>query len=837
MIKFFLKEDNKLYFFIFFISLIAFHFAYGLHTLNPTNIGWLLNAYHDWGQHYLGPAFYRQEEWHFPLGEMYSFYYPVGTNVGFTDSIPLMALLLKIFTGILPDDFQYYGFWLFSCMFISAVYTKKILKLYNVNNIIILLACVLVVTNPVLIFRGIQASACAHWLFLGSFYYYLKPTTKDNVVSNFKKQGVLMFLSTTINPYLAIMTTGFVVILAIKNYFYDKSLTKKLAILLPLFIIIISFMFWVVFGMIELNNSTDLEVGNIYGTIYSFNLNSFFNSYGFYSKYIPQLGMLNDQQHEGFAYLGLGLITLVILSIFSSIYFIAIKRINKRQLYLLPLFSFCLLLLIFAITNTVSYGTEVLFRYPTLGIVQKFGNVFRAVGRFSWPFYYLMITMAVIIFSKIRMNMYLKIVLFLSITVFQIYDIENLITSRDLKSGGFDSKLDEKKWKSIIDNFDEIITYPAYTNNMVYNMDYQDLMYVALKSKKPISIGYVARENVTEGRAFNDTLLSKLKRGEISKNQVFVTNSKNLKDFNVLIYKEKVNLKRLDKFILIYSKEVEIKNPYKESIENKKYVDSVYNSYNRSGKFEAVNNKWNSVDNVQFYVENYSFSDDVMQISGWAFDKSTNNNSKDSIFIAITNQDKTYLFPTNRINRADVTAAFKKQNVDASGYIATIFTDKLPKANYEVGIVIKSKNGDYHYAKTNELSSIGNKSFKVPAILKEIPPEKPILSNLESVLIENNNVKINGWAAIKDQNSENTKIEIVLLSNDKKYVLESDMLIRHDVTSSFKDTHNYDFSGFTVKFKKKSLPFGTYKIGVIITENKSGKSFFKQFDKTFSVSK
>ena len=101
-------------------------------------------------------------------------------------------------------------------------------------------------------------------------------------------------------------------------------------------------------------------------------------------------------------------------------------------------------------------------------------------------------------------------------------------------------------------------------------------------------------------------------------------------------------------------------------------------------------------------------------------------------------------------------------------------------------------------------------------------------------MIEKNHVKINGWAAIKDQNSENTKIEIVLLSKDKKYVLESDMIIRHDVTSSFKNLHNYDFSGFTLKFKKEMLPSGNYKIGVIITDNKNKKACFKLFDKTVS---
>lgn len=833
MLKFLKKEDTKLYLMLFFISLIAYDFAYGLFTLNPSNIGWLLDAYHDWGQHYLGPAYYRQEPWQFPLGKMNNFYYPVGTNVGFTDSIPLMAFLLKIFDAVLPDDFQYYGFWLFTCMYISAYYTKKILKLYNINNYIILLACILVVTNPVLIFRGIQASACAHWLFLGSFYYYLKPTTKFNVVSNFKKQGLLMFLSATINPYLALMTTGFVVILAVKNYFYDKSLSVKQAFLLPILSIFISFLFWFVFGMIEFSNSTDLEVGDIYGTIYSFNLNSFFNSYGFYSKFIPQLGMLNPEQHEGFAYLGLGLIVIVMLSIITFAYFIFSKRINKKHVFVLPLFILCLLMLIFAITNTVSYNSEILFHYPTLGIIKKVGNVFRAVGRFSWPFYYLMIIMSILILSKIKIKSLFIIAGLLFLTLFQLYDIENIITSRDLKPGKFVSKLDEKNWKLIIDNFDEIITYPAYGNNMVYKMDYQDLMFVALKSKKPISIGYVARENVKDGRAFNDTVLNTIKRGKIEKNRIYVTNSENIKDFNVLIYKNKVNIKRLDKFIFLYSKEVTLKNEYKESQENLKYVDSLIRHYTKLSKSIVFEGKFQSTDNIKFNLENFLNSEDILKARGWAYLKNKNNNLKDTIYIGLTSKNKTYLFRTELIKRGDVTSFANAENLDNSGFNTDFFTDGLPKETYSISIVIKDDKGNYHSNSIDKLSEVGKSPFKTPELLKSNPENSTdIISNLESVEDKKNFVKFSGWAAIKGKNSQKSLIKLVLIKNNNYYAFETDAVVREDVTKAHDGKFNYDNSGFTLKIKKNSLSKGEYKIGVLISNSETKKAHFKLYEKT-----
>ena len=47
--------DNK-YFISFIVAIIVFQITYGFVALNPTNINWLMSAYHDWGTHYLGCA-------------------------------------------------------------------------------------------------------------------------------------------------------------------------------------------------------------------------------------------------------------------------------------------------------------------------------------------------------------------------------------------------------------------------------------------------------------------------------------------------------------------------------------------------------------------------------------------------------------------------------------------------------------------------------------------------------------------------------------------------------------------------------------------------------------
>ena len=132
-IKFIFSKNIALYFISFCLVVIIYEIVYGLHTINPNNINWIMSVYHDWGTHYLGWSYYRNESWTFPLGNINNLYFPVGTNVGFTDSAPLFALFFKIFSDILPENFQYLGILLFTCHLLIAYYSIKIFKLYTNN--------------------------------------------------------------------------------------------------------------------------------------------------------------------------------------------------------------------------------------------------------------------------------------------------------------------------------------------------------------------------------------------------------------------------------------------------------------------------------------------------------------------------------------------------------------------------------------------------------------------------------------------------------------------------------------------------------------------------------
>ena len=153
------------------LTIFCFHFSLGFEKFNPSNISWLFEARLDWSTHYLGWGFFRDAPWQFPLGTINDYYYPIGTNIGFTDSIPLVAILLKSISFLLPENFQYFGMWLFLCMYLNGYYSLKIFEYFKINKIVSYALVVFILINPVFIFRQVHPSYCAHWLNLFILIY------------------------------------------------------------------------------------------------------------------------------------------------------------------------------------------------------------------------------------------------------------------------------------------------------------------------------------------------------------------------------------------------------------------------------------------------------------------------------------------------------------------------------------------------------------------------------------------------------------------------------------------------------------------------------------------
>lgn len=175
------------------LGALVFVALYGVRVLNPANVDWILNnASPDPSQHYLGWEFFRRSAVRLPyLGANYSAIYPYRTSILFTDSIPLLALLCKLLSPLLPVQFQYFGVWGLLCYALQGGLAQAILaRLGGVRPgqraacWASVLGAGLLVFFPALTVRMFAHTAlAANWLVLLAFWLWLRgdallPTTR-----------------------------------------------------------------------------------------------------------------------------------------------------------------------------------------------------------------------------------------------------------------------------------------------------------------------------------------------------------------------------------------------------------------------------------------------------------------------------------------------------------------------------------------------------------------------------------------------------------------------------------------------------------------------------------
>ena len=143
-------------------------------VLWPTNVGWLL-AGEDRGQSMLGLAAYLRAGGPWPGTHEPLLVAPEGMTLLFTDSIPLLGLLLKPFAPWLPVGGQYVGLWYLSCCLLQAAFAAALVRRRAPDALATWCGAALLVLMPALFNRFGHASLCAQWLLLWALWVFVEP--------------------------------------------------------------------------------------------------------------------------------------------------------------------------------------------------------------------------------------------------------------------------------------------------------------------------------------------------------------------------------------------------------------------------------------------------------------------------------------------------------------------------------------------------------------------------------------------------------------------------------------------------------------------------------------
>jgi hypothetical protein len=145
-------------------------------VLWPTNAGWVLVG-DDRGQSAIGlNAFLRAGGWALRQPLLAA---PEGMALLFTDSIPLLGVLLKPFAPWLPAAVQFIGPWYLACMMLQACFAALLVRRSTADPLAVWLGAALLTAFPVLLNRYGHASLCAQWLLLWSLWIFVEPRRSD----------------------------------------------------------------------------------------------------------------------------------------------------------------------------------------------------------------------------------------------------------------------------------------------------------------------------------------------------------------------------------------------------------------------------------------------------------------------------------------------------------------------------------------------------------------------------------------------------------------------------------------------------------------------------------
>jgi hypothetical protein len=356
----------------------------GVRILSPASVDWVLKL--DWQYHFLGWHFFRREGWQMPPGLVQTYNAPVGTSVGFTDSIPLVALLLKPFSAWLPASMQYFGLWLLLCFALQGVFGALLTRLWTSRPLLQFLGGALFVVVPTLLGRVGHGALSAHWLILWSLWLYLRePGRRASVV----ELGLLGLLAGLIHPYLAIMVLALIGAVSLRRLWQSPHAgVRRYAVsTLPLASCGAAMLAgWWLSGLLSLPGSTDLASTGL--DTYSMNLLGPIAPVG-WSGIMPEVPLASQtQEFEGFQYLGLGLLLLIAGALVAGRW-----RADLRVAAMLPLVLVVAAFGIYALSPRITLGTRVVIDVLTPAM-ERFA-VFRATGRFFWPAAYALLAFAI----------------------------------------------------------------------------------------------------------------------------------------------------------------------------------------------------------------------------------------------------------------------------------------------------------------------------------------------------------------------------------------------------------------------------------------------------------
>ena len=163
------NNKYKIYILFVLISLTLTIILFGPENVKFTNFSWI--SYYDMLAHQVAWKFFSNDIWHFPLGKNPNYGIDIGSAIVFTEAIPILAIIFKIFKNFLPNNFQFFSFWICLCFFFQLLFSYLIIYHYTQNKKYSFISSFIFLFSPALFYRiPIHIALVGQWIILASFF-------------------------------------------------------------------------------------------------------------------------------------------------------------------------------------------------------------------------------------------------------------------------------------------------------------------------------------------------------------------------------------------------------------------------------------------------------------------------------------------------------------------------------------------------------------------------------------------------------------------------------------------------------------------------------------------
>lgn len=434
------------------VGWITFQLCVGMKYVDPWNIDLISSGINvDPYAGYVAWLFYRNSPWGFPLGANPNYGLEVASSLVYSDSIPLMAIPMKLLARFTNAEIQYFGIWLLLCFLCQSKISWDLIGAYTRSIFFRTITSILFSTLPIFLWR-IQS----HFSLAGQFLVvYAIKLSFDSKGMRLRRGNWILLLSVSalVHPYF-LAICGFMFLVRLIQEYVNKWISLKNALITGascLFIVTVVATLVAGYNVKASNSMIGTSVE--YGT-YRFNWLSPLAPNG-WSEVLSKLRLPNTN-FETFSYLGMGVYLLIAT---AALIFVkkgtAFERVRNYRVILIGLIAMTLL----AGTNRVAVGKwELLLPIPEQ--VKQLLSVFSASARFAWPVLYVLVFLSLLVLVRLHSTIIVSAILLVGTTA-QLIDINKGILDIRFRlnesnySANFTS-LDESTWEALREKYNYI---------------------------------------------------------------------------------------------------------------------------------------------------------------------------------------------------------------------------------------------------------------------------------------------------------------------------------------------------------------------------------------------